>query len=194
MSDDDGGWRDSWMVRDVEGGVREEEQSAISAEYPVKGVCQMKQLLIAIVLVLSVSVAGTAKANDGPEQAVRAFYAAFNAHDWSRAADFTSDEWVHINPFGGIARGRENVLRELHEVHATFLKGVKDTPEAFTTTMASADVAIVIVPSRTTTFTTPDGVKHENERLVRTFVVVRHAHEKGGKWLIMHDQNTIRKQ
>ncbi len=150
----------------------------------------MKRLMIPMVLVLSMSVAGAAKRDAGPEQAVRAFYAAFNSHDWSRAAEFTTDDWVHINPFGGITRGRTEVLRELHEVHATFLKGVKDTPEEFTTTMATANVALVIVPSRTTTFTTPDGVKHENERLVRTFVVVR----QGSKWLIKHDQNTIRKQ
>jgi uncharacterized protein (TIGR02246 family) len=37
-------------------------------------------------------------------------------------------------------------------------------------------------------FTTPDGKKHENDRNIRTFVVVR----RDGKWLIMQDQNTIR--
>jgi hypothetical protein len=38
------------------------------------------------------------------------------------------------------------------------------------------------------TFTTPDGKKHENDRQIRTFVVVK----RGAKWLIMQDQNTIR--
>lgn len=34
----------------------------------------------------------------------------------------------------------------------------------------------------------PDGKKHENDRNIRTFLVVR----RGGKRLIMQDQNTIR--
>jgi hypothetical protein len=36
------------------------------------------------------------------------------------------------------------------------------------------------------TFVTPDGVKHENERHIRTFVVVK----QGSRWLVMQDQNT----
>ena len=48
------------------------------------------------------------------------------------------------------------------------------------------DVAIAVVNSRMSTFVTPDGARHENERHIRTFVVVRRA----GRWLIEHDQNT----
>jgi hypothetical protein len=46
----------------------------------------------------------------------------------------------------------------------------------------------VTVPGRVTTYVTPDGVRHENERQIRTFVVVRRA----GVWRIMQDQNTVR--
>jgi hypothetical protein len=31
-------------------------------------------------------------------QTVKAFYAAFNSHRFDRAADFTTDDWNHINP------------------------------------------------------------------------------------------------
>ena len=121
-------------------------------------------------------------------QAVQRFYDAFNAHGFDRAAEFTTDDWVHINPYGGIARGRTAVLAELREVHASFLKGVSDTPDSIAVRFATPDVAVAIVPSRMTTFTTPDGVRHENELHVRTIVVVRRA----GAWRIMQDQNTIR--
>jgi hypothetical protein len=54
---------------------------------------------------------------------------------------------------------------------------------------ATLDVAVVTVPSTMCgAFTTPDGVKHENLRAIRTFVVV----QRGGRWLIMQDQNTFR--
>jgi ketosteroid isomerase-like protein len=62
-------------------------------------------------------------------QTVKAFYDAFSSHDVSRAVDFTTDDWTHVNPMGGWTRGREAVLNELKEVHATVLKGVSDTPE-----------------------------------------------------------------
>lgn len=121
-------------------------------------------------------------------QVVQSFYDAFNSHDFGRVMEFTTDNWNHINPLGGWARGQEAVLKELNEVHSTFLKGVTDTVEEMSVRFASPNVAVVTVVSRVSTFTTPDGVRHENEQPIRTFVVVR----RGGRWLIMHDQNTLR--
>ena len=122
-------------------------------------------------------------------QTVQSFYDTFNSHDWERVAEFTTEDWAHINPLGGWTRGREAVLKELKEVHSTFLKGVTDTPDEMEVRFATADVAVVTVPSKMKgTFTTPDGKKHENDRQIRTFVVVK----RNGKWLIMQDQNTIR--
>jgi uncharacterized protein (TIGR02246 family) len=120
---------------------------------------------------------------------VERFYAAFNAHDWDRAAEFTTDDWVHINPSGGVTRGRTAVLAELREVHGAFLKGVTDTPDSIAVRLATPDVAVATVPSRLTPFTTPEGVRHVNERQVRTFVVVR---QEEGALRIMQDQNTVR--
>ena len=119
-------------------------------------------------------------------QAVQLFYDAFNAHGFGHAAEYTTDDWNHINPFGGWARGRKVVLKELREVHATFLKGVTDTVEDMNVRFATPNVAVVTVISRMSTYYPPDGVKHENERHIRTFVVVK----QNGRWLIMQDQNT----
>lgn len=121
-------------------------------------------------------------------RAIESFYDAFNSHNFGRAEEYTTDDWVHINPLGGWTRGRKAVLKELEEVHATFLKGVSDTVEEMSIRFAARNVAVVTVPSRVSTFTTPDGIKHENERQIRTFVVVK----REARWLIMQDQNTIR--
>jgi uncharacterized protein (TIGR02246 family) len=120
-------------------------------------------------------------------QTVNAFYDAFNSHRFDRVAEITTDDWNHINPFGGRTRGRAPVLAELREVHSTFLKNVTDRIEDMDVRFASDDVAVVTVASQVSTFTTPDGLKHANEQLTHTFVVVR----RGDRWLIMQDHNTI---
>jgi uncharacterized protein (TIGR02246 family) len=120
-------------------------------------------------------------------QAVQSFHAAFNSHDFGSAEEYTTEDWNHINPFGGWTRGRDAVLKELKEVHSTLLKGVSSTIEDFSVRFASPDVAVVTVTSRSSTFITPDGVRHENERSIRTFVVVK----RNSRWLIMQDQNTF---
>ena len=45
------------------------------------------------------------------------------------------------------------------------------------------DVAIADVIHRVDNYTTPDGVKHENEGHIKTYVVVK----KKGKWLLAQD-------
>lgn len=136
-------------------------------------------------------VGGVLALTGGPEkevsEAVQSFYAAFNAHDFHHASEYTTEDWEHINPFGGRTRGREAVLKELREVHGTFLMGVTDTPETISVRLVTCDAAAVTVISRMSTYTTPDGTRHENERHIRTFVVVKRA----GRWLVMQDQNTI---
>lgn len=150
------------------------------------------KLLLAVVISLYL-VSGVLAQTSGEEaqarRAVQSFYDSFNSHDFSRVPEFTTEDWTHINPLGGWTRGRKAVLKELEEVHSTFLKGVTDTVEEMSVRFATPDVAVVTVPSKVSTYTTPDGVKHENERAIRTFVVVK----RGGKWLIMQDQNTIRR-
>ncbi len=152
----------------------------------------MKKIPVSLVAVFLLSLPGATIAQTPGKQkqvrqAVRSFYDAFNAHGFGRAAEFTTEDWNHINPLGGWTRGREAVLKELKEVHSTFLKGVFDTMEDMDVRFATPDVAVVTVTSRMSTYTTPDGVKRENERHIRTFVVVKRT----GRWLIMQDQNTL---
>jgi len=148
----------------------------------------MKLLVATIIFAMSAAVqAQTPTPEASVSQAVQAFYAAFNSHGFDRAADFTTADWNHINPYGGRTHGRAEVLRELHQVHGTFLKGVSDNIEQMDVRFADKDAAVATVVSLMSTFTSPDGVKHENERHIRTFVLVRRA----ARWLIMQDQNTV---
>jgi len=130
--------------------------------------------------------AQSTSSENGVRQAVQSFYDAFNSHGFENAVEYTTADWNHINPFGGRKRGREAVLKELKEVHSTFLKGVTDKIEDMDIRLATPEAAVATVTSRMSTFITPDGVKHENERHIRTFVVVK----RSGRWLIMQDQNT----
>lgn len=121
--------------------------------------------------------------------AVQSFYDAFNSHHFDAATGYTTEDWTHVNPLGGWTQGREAVLNELKQVHSSFLKGISDNIEEMSVRFATSDVAVVMVPSTLSgTFTTPDGIKHENDRQVRTFVVVR----RNDQWLIIHDHNTFR--
>lgn len=152
----------------------------------------MKFLLVAVVSLCFAggAFAQTARQEKQVRRAVQAFYDAFSSDDFGRAAEFTTEDWNHINPFGGWTRGRAAVLKDVNEVHSTFLKGVSDTPEEMSVRFATSDVAIVTVPSKVSTYTTPDGVRHENELHIRTFVVVK----RSGRWLIMQDHNTVRRR
>lgn len=149
----------------------------------------MKRLMVSATLGLCL--AGSASAQSGAEEkpvreAVQAFYDAFSSNDFSRATEFTTEDWNHINPGGGWGRGRDVVLKGINQAHATFLKGVTDIPEEMEVRFATADVAVATVISKISTYTSPDGVKHENERQIRTFVVVK----RDGRWRIMQDHNT----
>ena len=144
-------------------------------------------LAISVLTVSSAVSAQTSTKENEVRKAVQSFYDAFNAHGWTRASEFTTDDWNHINPFGGRTRGRSETVSDLNHVHSTFLKGVSDTVEEMDVRFADPNVAVVTVISRVGTYVTPDGNKHENERHIRTFVVV----SRNGRWLIMHDQNTI---
>jgi len=117
--------------------------------------------------------------------AIQAFYKAFD-DGFVGPADYATEDWNHINPYGGRDRGREATLNTVREVHKTFLKGTTDTIENMDIRFATQDVAVGTVTSIMSPFTSPDGVKHGAERHIRTFVVVK----RGERWLIMQDHNT----
>src|SRR3546814_14821264 len=91
-------------------------------------------------------------------------YSAFNSHGFDHSTEFTTDDWNHINPYGGRTRGRMNVLKELHEVHGSFLNGVSDNIAQADVSFASKDVAVATVASRMSPFTIPDGIKPETQQ------------------------------
>ena len=144
--------------------------------------------LIISILALNL-VSGVVAHADDKEAAVRAtiqtFYTNFN-EGFTSPADYATEDWNHINPTGGRNQGREAVLNRVREVHQTFLKGAKESIESMDVRFAADDVAVGTVISVSTPFVSPDGTKHDVQRGIRTFVIVK----RGGRWLIMQDHNT----
>lgn len=137
-----------------------------------------------IVLMLVPSVLFAADVDD-VRQVVKNFYIAFD-DGFVKPIDFATEDWHHINPYGGVDPGLEATLKSVREVHTTFLKGVTDTPEKIAIRFASRDVAIATVVSNVSAFKGPDGIVQAPHKNVRTFVVVN----RGDRWLIMQDHNT----
>jgi len=147
----------------------------------------MKYILMILSLMAFVVYGHSQENKDEIKNVIIAFQNDFNEGSFKNAENYTTEDWEHINPGGGITRGRQDVLKEVRAVHQTFLRGVTYTIESINTRMIVPDVAIADVIHVITPYTTPDGVKHGNERHIKTYVVVR----KNGKWLLSHDQNTI---
>jgi uncharacterized protein (TIGR02246 family) len=147
----------------------------------------MKLLILGLIILSLPALGLTPSQRDmsGARKPVESFYSAFN-EGFTHAPDFATEDWTHINPYGGWTRGRDNVLKEVRDVHSTFLKGVTEAIGDVEVRFANPEVAVVTVTSTMSTFTTPDGITHQNERHIRTFVVVR----RGNRWLVMQDQNT----
>jgi uncharacterized protein (TIGR02246 family) len=118
---------------------------------------------------------------------VTEFQEDFNDGNFKKAAAYSTTDWEHINPGGGIDKGRDSVLKTVRAVHQTFLKGVTMQVESMDIRFLTANVAIADVVHKVDNYTTPDGVKHENERHIKTYVVVK----KKGKWLLAQDHNTV---
>ena len=119
-------------------------------------------------------------------KAVQSFYDAFNSHGFDDA-EIHHGRLEPSQPVWRADAGARRCTQELKEVHGTFLKGVTDMMEEMDVRFATRVVAVVTVTSQMSTFITPDKVRHENERHIRTFVVLKQS----GKWLIMQDQNTL---
>lgn len=116
---------------------------------------------------------------------IQAFYKAYD-EGFTGPADYANEDWNHINPLGGRTRSREETLKQVREVHQSFLKGTTDTIETMDIRFASSDVAVGTVVSVMSPYVFPEGVKHIGERHIRTFVVAK----RNGRWGIMQDHNT----
>ena len=145
-------------------------------------------LLLCIATFLSfVSIGQSSKDEQLVREVVKSFVNDYNNGDFKNAPFYTTNDWVHINPGGGITRGRDAVLKEVRDVHQTMLKGVRITIDTMTIHFVTVEVAIVNAIHTSDTYITPkDGIKHENERQMKTYIVVKQK----GKWLLTLDHNT----
>jgi uncharacterized protein (TIGR02246 family) len=125
---------------------------------------------------------------DQVEKIVIAFQNGFNDGGFKNAEGYTTKDWIHINPFGGITKGRDSVLADVRNVHQRFLKGVTMKVQSIEIVFPGKDMAVAIVAHKMDNYTTPDGVLHANETHVKTYVMVK----KNKKWLLAVDQNTIK--
>jgi uncharacterized protein (TIGR02246 family) len=129
----------------------------------------------------------TAQDSQAVKKVISSFQEDFNEGTFKNADKYTTSDWVHINPFGGITRGREEVLKGVRRVHQSFLKGVSISTSNMTVKFVSPEVAVVDAVYKISPYELPTGVKHENEGRTKTYVVVK----QNGQWLLTHDQNTI---
>ena len=148
----------------------------------------MKQVII---LTLTTMLSFTCLAQTAADSAavikvVNAFQDDFNEGSFKQAPNYATADWVHIGPNGGFGKGRDTLMKVLREIHQGFLKGVTITIESMNINFIAPDVAIAYATHKVSTFTTPDGVKHENLRQMKSYVVVKQK----GKWLLSLDHNT----
>ncbi|MDB5542758.1 MAG: hypothetical protein JWQ89_4485, partial [Devosia sp.] len=118
-------------------------------------------------------------------EAIKRFYEAFD-EGFSAPADYATEDWHHVNPFGGLDASRAATLNTVREVHRAFLRGVTDTVQEMSIRFATPDVAVGTVISLMSGYVGPDGLAREAGRFIRTFVVVKREE----RWLIMQDHNT----
>jgi uncharacterized protein (TIGR02246 family) len=144
-------------------------------------------LLMAVSFLSFIGKGQSFKDKEAVKKTVIAFQKDFNDGSFRNAAAYSTSDWEHINPGGGIDKGRDSVLKTVRAVHQTFLKGVTMQIESMDIRFITSDVAIADVIHKVDNYATPDGVKHENERHIKTYVIVK----KKGKWLLAQDHNTV---
>ena len=148
----------------------------------------MKILLFSTLLLTSFSSFSQSSADTlSVKKVVVDFQSDFNEGNFSRAEEYASEDWIHIAPNGAIGKGRDTLVKVLRSIHQSFLKGVTMSIVSMSVQFGSADMAIVDVVHQMSNYTTPDGIEHDNERQMKSYVVVR----KNGRWLLMLDHNTI---
>jgi len=123
---------------------------------------------------------------DAVKKVVLDFQEDFNDGSFQRAESYATNDWVHINPRGGIDIGKENVLKHVRGVHQTFLKGVSITTDSMNVRFITPEVALVTAYHPIAQFTTPDGITHANGREIKSYVLVKQE----SKWLLTLDHNT----
>ena len=102
-------------------------------------------LLLCLATFLSfVSMGQSSRDEQLVREVVKSFVNDYNNGDFKNASLYTTNDWVHINPGGGITRGREDVLKEVRAIHQTMLKGVRITIDTMTIRFVTADPSHVV--------------------------------------------------
>lgn|GEM_PF-644826 len=121
------------------------------------------------------------------EKIILDFQKDFNDGTFKNAIHYTTPDWEHINPLGGIDKGRDQVLKVVRSVHQSFLKGVTMKIKSMSVRFIVPTVAIADVIHEIDAYITPDGVHHNSERQIKTYVLVN----QNQTWFLTHDHNTI---
>src|SRR5580704_13500062 len=116
-------------------------------------------LLLMIACFISlVSIGQSSQNEELVKKVVIAFQEDFNDGGFKNATSYTTIDWEHLDPGGGITKGRDEVLKVVRSIHQTFLKGVSITIESMTIRFITHDVAIVDVIHKISTYELPVGV------------------------------------
>jgi hypothetical protein len=89
--------------------------------------------------------AQTAQDTQMVKNVIIAFQNDFKEGSFKNAESYTTSDWEHLNPAGGIKKGREEVLKEVRSVHQTFLKGVTINTESMSVRFITPNVTIADV-------------------------------------------------
>ncbi len=144
-------------------------------------------IFISILIFSNSSVGQNSQNEQLVKNVVLAFQDDFNEGSFKNAKFYATKDWEHINPGGGITKGRDEVLKEVRAVHQTFLKGVSLTIESMTIRFLTPTVAIANVVHKSSDYELPQGIKHQNERQMKTYIIVKPQN----KWMLTLDQNTV---
>jgi uncharacterized protein (TIGR02246 family) len=150
----------------------------------------MKITLYILVSLTLYSCSGKASSQADEEAVMKIvldFQEDFNEGSFQKAETYTTNDWIHIHPGGGMDIGREPVLRTVREVHQSFLKGITMTTDSMQVRFIRPDVALVIAYHTIDDYVTPDNVMHVNQQNIKSYIIIK----EDGKWLMAFDHNTI---
>jgi len=142
--------------------------------------------LLSTLVLYSCSKTASQADEDSVRKVVLEFQEDFNDGSFKRAENYAANDWVHIDPAGGIAIGKDTVLMLTRRVHQSFLRDVSITTDSMNVRFITPEVAVVTAYHPIGNYTTPDNVTHAQERLIKSYVLVK----RDGKWLLTLDHNT----
>jgi len=121
------------------------------------------------------------------KKVIIAFQEDFNEGIFKNVKNYTTEDWIHINPGGGMTNGRTAVLKEVVAVHQTFLKGVSMTIDSLNIKLSSPQFAYAIVYHKLSDYELPKGTINKNQQNIKTYIFEK----RKKKWLMILDQNTV---